>query len=66
MKKIELAIKGMHCKSCAKMIEMELGDKVNKVKVEYEKGKAHIDFDEDKISEKQIRDIIKKGGYEAA
>lgn len=57
-------IKGMHCNSCAQLIEKELNDKVNLVKVSYTSGKAEIDFDEEKISEKEIIDIIEKQGYE--
>ena len=57
-----LYIKGMHCKSCVKLIESEFQDKVNSIKVE-ENGKAIIDFDEKKISEKQIAEIIIKAGY---
>ncbi len=62
-KKIKLNIQGMHCGSCAKMIEMELEEKVNKIKVDSISGKAEIDFDDDKISESEIKDIILKMGY---
>ena len=57
-KKIKLNIQGMHCGSCAKMIEMELEEKVDSIS-----GKAEIDFDDDKISESEIKDIILKMGY---
>ena len=53
----------MHCESCEKFIEMELKDRVNSIKVSYVKGIAEINFDEDKISEKEIIEIIKKIGY---
>jgi copper chaperone len=59
-----LDIKGMHCKSCAKLIESELQEKVNNIKVE-ESGKAMIDFDESKITLQQIKDTIKELGYKA-
>jgi copper chaperone CopZ len=62
--KTNLTIKGVHCKSCTKIIEMELEGKVKSVKVE-ENGKAVIDFDEKKISLQQIKDIIKEAGYTA-
>lgn len=55
----------MHCNSCAMLIEKELEDKVNSIKVNYSNEKAEIDFDEDKISEKEIKETIKKLGYEA-
>jgi len=57
-------IKGMHCNSCASNIENELKDKVNHIKVSYSKEQAEIDFDENKISEHEIREAIKKLGYE--
>ena len=59
-----LNIKGMHCKSCIKLIENELKDKVNKVQVQ-ENGIATIDFDEKKISLQKIKEIIKELGYQA-
>ena len=65
MKKI-FQIKGMHCNSCAVLIQNELEGKVNSVKVSYADEKAEIDFDENKISEKEIKEIIKKLGYEAS
>ncbi len=61
--KTKINIKGMHCASCSKVIEMELKDKINSVKVDYEKGTAEIDFDEKKISLQQIKNIIKQAGY---
>ena len=62
MKK-EYKISGMHCASCAKMIEMELEDKVNKISVSSEKRIAEIDFDSDEISDKEIVKIISDLGY---
>lgn len=49
------------------LIENELKDKsgVKKVSVSYASEKAEIDFDEKKISEKKIKEIIKKLGYDA-
>ena len=61
--KITLNIKGMHCASCSKIIEMELEDKIKKISVNHETGKAVINFDEKKISEKEIIDFINKLGY---
>ena len=61
--KTNLNIKGMHCKSCVKVIEMEFESKVNSIKVE-ENGRAAVDFDEKKISLAQIKETIKKLGYQ--
>ncbi len=57
-------IKGMHCNSCAMLIENTLKDKGVKSSVSYSKGKAEIDFDEDKISEKEVIGEIEKLGYD--
>lgn len=57
-------IKGMNCNSCSNLIENSLKEKVNSISVDYSKGKAEIDFDEDKISESEIKDKIKELGYE--
>ncbi|MEK6827187.1 MAG: heavy-metal-associated domain-containing protein [Nanoarchaeota archaeon] len=63
MKKIKLTIEGMHCNSCAMIIEMELKDYVNKIKVNLQKNSAEIDFDEKKINQNKIIDLITKLGY---
>jgi sulfite exporter TauE/SafE/copper chaperone CopZ len=63
MKKI-FKIKGMHCNSCAYLIENELKDKVNHISASYSKEQAEIDFDENNISENEIKEIIEKIGYE--
>ena len=47
--KINLKIKGMHCKSCAMLIEDALEDLGVKSKVDSDKHTAIIDFDENKI-----------------
>lgn len=62
MKKI-IKVEGMHCVSCAKIIEMEFEDKANSISVDADKGSVEIDFDEKNISEKQIKEIISKLGY---
>ncbi len=63
MEKIYL-IKDMHCNSCAQLIERALKDKVNRIYVSFNEEEAIIDFDENKISEKEIIDTINKLGYE--
>jgi sulfite exporter TauE/SafE/copper chaperone CopZ len=63
MKKV-FKIKGMHCNSCAVNIEGELENKVNSIKVSYSKEEAEIDFNPEKISEEEIKQIVKKLGYE--
>ncbi|MDP2924806.1 MAG: sulfite exporter TauE/SafE family protein [Nanoarchaeota archaeon] len=63
MKKI-YKIKGMSCNSCGMLIERTLKDKVNDISASFSKEEAGIDFDENKISEKDIVEEIEKLGYE--
>ncbi len=62
--KVTYKLNGMHCNSCAMLIERELKDKVNEVSASYSKEKVEIDFDPLKISEKEIKDKIEELGYE--
>ena len=54
----------MHCNSCEDKIRKNLKDRVNHLSVSYSKGEAEIDFNPDKISERQIKEIIRESGYE--
>lgn len=66
-KKIKLDISGMHCTSCAMNIDGELED-TNGIKnssTNYAKHLTEIEFDEEKIDEKKINEIIKNTGYTA-
>lgn len=56
----------MHCNSCAQLIERSLKNKVNSVNVSYAKERAEVDFDESKIGEKEIQNLIAKEGYECS
>jgi uncharacterized protein len=62
MKKI-FNIEGMHCNACPRLIEEELKGSVKSVKASYAKGTAEIDYDEKKISEKEIVKKINGLGY---
>ncbi|OQX21776.1 MAG: hypothetical protein BWK75_02410 [Candidatus Altiarchaeales archaeon A3] len=57
-------IKGMHCNSCAQLIEVGLKSKVNNVSASYPKETVEIDFDSNIISENEIKNEIKTLGYE--
>ncbi len=65
MGKITLNIGGMTCASCASVIEYSLKKEkgVNSVSVNLASEKAYIDFDQDKITEKDVRKVIKGLGY---
>ncbi len=65
MKKITIKIEGMHCEACKKLIEMELKEKVEKVSVDLKSNKAAVNFDENKIYEKEIDKTINQLRYKA-
>jgi copper chaperone CopZ len=56
-------INGMHCPSCAFLIEGELEDIGVKSTVSYQKGEAVVEFDEKKVKEEQINTAIRTAGY---
>jgi len=59
---------GMDCASCAANIEIFLKkiDGIEKVNVNLPAAKAAVDFDEKKVSEKEIIEAIEKLGYKAS
>ncbi len=61
-------IKGMHCASCQAIVEKTVKalDGVNSVEVSLLLNSAEVDFDEKKISAKQIAKAIKDAGFEAS
>lgn len=63
MKKKTYTIEGMHCTSCAMVIESDLEDIGVKATCSYAKQSLAVEFDETKNSEKQIHDVVKKSGY---
>jgi uncharacterized protein len=58
-------VTGMHCNSCENLIENELKEKkgVENISASFSEEKVEIEFDEDEISEKEIKDKIIKLGY---
>lgn len=67
-KKLKFKIDGMHCTSCAINIDGELEDTSGVIEsnTSYAKAKTEVLFEEEKITQKQIIDIIKKVGYDAS
>jgi len=67
MKKIELNIKGMHCKSCVVLIKDALTEHkgVKDAEVDFKKGKATVSYDEKLTDAVKITHIISNEGYEA-
>ena len=66
MEKVTVPIKGMHCASCALVIEKTLSkaEGVKEVKVNYGTEKASIEYDKEKVSLTKMSDSIKPFGYE--
>lgn len=67
-RRINLALSGMHCSSCAGLIERAL-KKVNGVKeahVNFAAEKASIIYDENKASSEELIKAVEKAGYKAS
>ncbi|MHB8895975.1 MAG: heavy-metal-associated domain-containing protein [Candidatus Geothermincolia bacterium] len=62
---IVLKVGGMHCKSCARLIELEMEDRigVESVVVDHESGRALVEFDPAEIDVQSIGEVIKDAGY---
>jgi copper ion binding protein len=65
MKTEIIGIKGMHCKSCANLIESRVGALagVEKVQVDLVKNKAEVGFDQEAVSLERINQEIEAAGY---
>ena len=64
MQKVKFQIKGMHCNSCATLIEEKLRGRsgVNGAKVSFDSQKAAVLFDETKIKESDISQLVEQAG----
>ena len=63
MKTQELKIEGMSCNHCIMAVKKELG-KLESVKVEdVQIGSAKVQYDENKVSEKELSEAIEEAGY---
>ncbi|MBI5393343.1 copper-translocating P-type ATPase [Candidatus Woesearchaeota archaeon] len=67
MEKKILKIKGMHCASCQTLIEKNLMKLVgmSKVSVNYAAEKAYVEYDEKKVSIKDMQKKVEALGYQA-
>jgi len=57
-------LKGMHCTSCAMVIEGELEDLGAKANCSYAKQLVNVEYDENKLSEDAIKKTIQSAGYQ--
>lgn len=55
-------ISGMSCGHCVKAVEKELST-LKTASYEVEIGKAKVNFDENEVSESQIKETIEEAGY---
>jgi len=65
LKTINIQIKGIHCKSCKVLIETEVDvlEGVKDINVNYQNGECQIEFNDSKISQKKIFEVIEKLNY---
>jgi len=66
MEKLTVPIKGMHCASCALVIEKTLSktEGIKEARVNYGTEKVTVEYDKDKVSLEKMSDLIKPFGYE--
>src|ERR671932_2283761 len=58
-------IEGMHCKMCSASVAKALKatDGVEKVDVSFEKGVAVVQYDDQKVTEARLREVINSTGF---
>ena len=68
MKKITLDITGMHCASCSTLINRGLDKKegVISANVNLSTNKATVEYDETKLTVKDLIEVVRSKGYDAA
>ena len=68
MKKITLDISGMHCASCSTVINRGLDKKqgVISANVNLSTNKATVEYDETKLTVKDLIEVVRSKGYDAA
>ncbi|MFZ4648393.1 MAG: heavy metal translocating P-type ATPase [Patescibacteria group bacterium] len=66
-KRINLSLSGMHCSSCANLIERSLGKVpgVNSANVNFVAEKVLVDYDETQVSPQGLTEVVAKAGYKA-
>jgi len=64
MKKKSYKVLGMHCTSCPLLIESDLEDAGVKAACNYARQTLDVEFDDSRIAEEKIRDVVRSSGYE--
>lgn len=64
---LKLATSGMHCGSCAMLIDMTVGDLdgVETVKTDHAVGETVLTYDSELLTPEQVIAAIRSAGYEA-
>jgi copper chaperone CopZ len=62
-----IRVEGMHCKMCSASVTKALKatDGVEKVEVSSDKGEAVIQYDDQKVTEAKLREVINGTGFKA-
>ena len=63
----KIRVEGMHCKMCSESVTKALKATpgVEKVNVSSSAGEAVVEFDDQKVTEAQLREVINKTGFKA-
>lgn len=56
-------VAGMHCSSCASMIELDLEDANIAAKCDFANETLEVEFDEKEVKEDEVAKIVKQSGY---
>jgi copper chaperone CopZ len=66
-RKAVIRVEGMHCKMCSASVEKALKATagVEQVEVSSEKGEAVIQYDDQKVTEARLREVINGTGFKA-
>ena len=66
-KKAIIRFEGMHCKMCSGSVEKALKATagVEQVEVSSEKGEAIVQYDDQKVTEAKLREVINGTGFKA-
>ena len=66
-KSVTIRVEGMKCNNCSSSIAKALKatDGVEKVEISHEKGEAVIQYDEQKVTEAKLREVINGTGFKA-
>lgn len=63
MTKKTLKLRGLHCTSCAMLIEGELEDIGAKAFCNWAKQVVDVEYDDTKIHDNDIKDAVSRAGY---